>query len=57
MNTLWKVASLTVLASLAGCFSSTREVVREQPIVQQQPSERAVIVQPQAAPPTEIIVR
>ena len=56
MNTLRKVVTLTVLASLAGCFSTTREVVHEQPIVQQQPSERAVIVQPQAAP-AEIIVR
>ena len=39
MNTLWKVAALTLVAtSVAGCFSrtTTREVVREQPIVQQQ---------------------
>ena len=54
MNALWKVASLTVLASLAGCFSHTREVVREQPIVQTQPTaverERVVVVQPPAAP-------
>ena len=36
MNTLWKVAALTVVAaSVAGCYSRTREVVREQPIVQQ----------------------
>src|SRR5215468_6465122 len=47
MNTLWKVAALTVVAtSVAGCYTRTREVVREQPIVQQQPViERQTVVQ------------
>lgn len=54
MNTLLRMASLAALASLAACTTHrvTREVVREQPIVQQvapQP-ERVVIVQPPAAP-------
>lgn len=64
MNTLWKVAALTVVAaSVAGCYTRTREVVREQPIVQQQPvaqepriveRERVVVVQPPAAPTEQI---
>jgi WXXGXW repeat (2 copies) len=64
MNPLWRVASLSVLAAatLAACSTREvireqpivqREVVREQPIVQQQPvveRERVVVVQPPAAP-------
>src|SRR5215471_3618408 len=52
MSTLWKVASLGALASVAACGHTTREVVREQPIVQQQPvveRERTVVVNPPAA--------
>ena len=52
MSTLWKVAALALVAtSVAGCFSrtTTREVVREQPIVQQQQpivERRTVVEQP-----------
>jgi hypothetical protein len=57
MNANWKLAPLTAaVALLAACGTRTveREVVREQPIVQQQPvaTERVVVVQ-QPAPPTE----
>jgi hypothetical protein len=58
MNTVWKLASITAAALAAACsHTTTREVVREQPIVQPQPVvqapapvERTVILQPPAAP-------
>ena len=52
MNTLLKIASLGALATLAACTTNrvTREVVREQPIVQQAAPERVVVVQQPAAP-------
>jgi hypothetical protein len=70
MNTAWKVAPVAVLVTLTACTTHriTRETVREQPIVQQQPvierertivqqqpvveRERVVVVQ-QPAPPAE----
>ena len=51
MNTAVKAATLCALAALAACTRTvtTREVVREQPIVQHQVTpERTVIVQPPA---------
>ena len=54
MNTLMKIATVSALAALAACSTHTREVVREQPIVQRQvvaePRERVVIVQQPAVP-------
>jgi hypothetical protein len=55
MNTVWKLASIGAVAAMAACsHTTTREIVREQPVVQQQPApatvERTVIVQPPAAP-------
>jgi hypothetical protein len=49
MNSVWKIASAGAVLMVAACVSHTREVVREQPIVQQEP-ERTVIVNPPAAP-------
>src|SRR4029079_9919627 len=59
MNTLWKVAALTVVAaSVSGCYSRTREVVREQPIVQQQPViERQTVVQQPVAQEPRVVER
>jgi hypothetical protein len=51
MNTALKAATLCALAALAACTRTvtTREVVREQPIVQHHVTpERTVIVQPPA---------
>ena len=55
MNTAWKIASIGAVAAMAACsHTTTREVVREQPIVQPQqapaPVERTVILQPPPAP-------
>ena len=53
MNSLWKVASVGAVLAVSACGTHTREVVREQPIVQQQPTierERTVVVNPPAAP-------
>ena len=45
MVTLWKIVLVGAVITLTACFS--REVVREQPIVQQQPGiERERVVQP-----------
>ena len=59
MNTLYKVGALTVVpASVAGCYSRTREVVREQPIVQQQPViERQTVVQQPVAQEPRVVER
>jgi hypothetical protein len=52
MSIVLKAATLCALAALAACTRTvaTREVVREQPIVQQAAPERVVIVQQPAAP-------
>ena len=52
MNTLLRIATVGALATLAACTTRTvtREVVREQPIVQQAAPERVVIVQQPAVP-------
>ncbi len=48
-SVLWKIASVGAALTVSACFSHTREVVREQPVVEHQP-ERTVIVNPPAAP-------
>ena len=59
MNTLLKVATVSALAALAACYSRTvtREVVREQPIVQQQaaPQRESVVIVQQPAVPAETV--
>jgi len=58
MNTLLKIATVSALATLAACSTRTvtREVVREQPIVQQVAPERErVVVVQQPAVPTETV--
>jgi len=51
MNTTWKLASIGAAAAMVGACShtTTREVVHEQPVVQQTP-ERVTIVQQPPAP-------
>ena len=44
MVTLWKIVLVGAVITLTACFS--REVVREQPIVQQPVVERERVVQP-----------
>jgi hypothetical protein len=57
MNTLLKIATVGALATLAACSSHrvTREVVREQPIVQQAAPTERVVVQ-QAAPAERVVI-
>jgi hypothetical protein len=55
MNTAWKLVSMSAAAAMVAACSHTteREIVREQPIVQQAPTqtvERVTIVQPPPAP-------
>src|SRR5262245_37033309 len=45
MNPLWRVASLSVLAAATAAACTTREVVREQPIVQREVVREQPIVQ------------
>ena len=59
MNTVFKLVSLAAAASVLGACSTrtvTREVVREQPIVQQAPAvvERVTVVQPPPAPVEQV---
>ena len=55
MNTAWKLLSISAAAAmLAACsHTTTREVVREQPIVQQAP-ERVTV---SATPPRSAVTR
>ena len=59
MNTLLKIATVSALAALAACSTRTvtREVVREQPIVQQQvaPQRESVVIVQQPAVPAETV--
>jgi lipoprotein NlpI len=50
MKTVWKVAPIVLLVTLTACTTHrvTRETIREQPIVQQQPvieRERTIVEQ------------
>ena len=56
MGSLWKVVVIGLLVMLSGCFG--REVVREQPIVQNQPTvieRERVIEQPTVRERTVVV--
>jgi hypothetical protein len=40
------VAGMIALAALSGCFSSSKEVVHDQPVYQNPPSSTTVVVPP-----------
>jgi hypothetical protein len=55
MNTAWKLVSMSAAAAMVAACSHTteREIVREQPVVQQAPAttvERVTVLQPPPAP-------